>query len=223
MNPIDKSTTPPVHWEEYQATLKRKFLKTPTPQMLLTEGYLTTEGTKPHGVRSREYGKGTGLPGIDVLWDKAYITAYLDYHFRFIKEMPEFYELLFAWIECFSESADPINSNFKHQLKELLDVEKATITNPESPRFNFINHELSAYTMSQTCHKVFVMIDGQKYVCKYYSSEGANRAWNKLKNEVKAQSKWDGKIWVCTKTYEEFCSSWRLTCCLIKKIVPKVG
>ena len=86
--------------------------------------------------------------------------------------------------------------------------------------FNFINKEMSGAVLDQTCHKVFVMIEGQKYVCKYFSNEGQNRAWNKLKNEVKAQSRWDAdkKIWVAVCGYEEFCTDWRLTCCQIRKI-----
>jgi len=83
--------------------------------------------------------------------------------------------------------------------------------------FPFINKPMPESVKAQTVHQVFVKIGNQKYVVKYYSNEGSNRAWNKLKNEVKAQSRWNGEIWIAKCDYQEFCQDFRLTCCVIEE------
>lgn len=85
------------------------------------------------------------------------------------------------------------------------------------PAFPFINRPIAEVVRQQSIHKITVMIEGVRYIVRYFSSEGSNRAWNRLKNEVKAQSRWDAarSEWKAVCGYDEFCQDFRLANCEI--------
>jgi hypothetical protein len=83
--------------------------------------------------------------------------------------------------------------------------------------YPFINRPIADAVLDQTQHEVNVKFGKDVYTVRYYSSAGANLAWNKVKNEVKLQANWNPtqKVWVSVCDLDEFCRDWRLNNCMI--------
>lgn len=128
-----------IHWREYQGASsqgrgKRKFLKQLHPLMLSEQGYITTEGTKPHGVKSQGYGLGTGLQGIKVLWDSEYAKEKLLYDLKAVSFSVHFKQWFAEQIlSTLIPDIDAKGDNLLW-LKQWVLQESKALDKPDSPR-----------------------------------------------------------------------------------------
>ena len=122
------------YWADYQNGQRRKFLKQLHPFMLRESGYITTEGTKPHGKKSRGYGKGTGIQGVQVFWDKHYALEKIKYDLEAISFSMHFEEWFIGLASIYLGSSHQDKSDDISWLIEWVSQEQKKITNPDSPR-----------------------------------------------------------------------------------------
>lgn len=124
----------PMYWRDYVERKQRKYMKKLHPLMLAPNGYVTTEGTKPHGTKSRGYGKGTGVQGVQVLWDRDYAIAKIQHDLEAVSFSVHFKEWFAGLVSLYLGSSCKDEQDDLNWLKQWVLQEQKKLTKPDSPR-----------------------------------------------------------------------------------------